>query len=40
MRKSRYTKQQVVEVLRGDEADVSVVELNRHHGVREQTIYR
>lgn len=40
MRKSRYSEDQIVGMLREHEAGVSVADLCRRHGISQQTIYR
>ena len=40
MRRSRYTEEQIIKVLREQESGIKVPELCRKYGVSEQTFYR
>ena len=40
MRKSRYSEEQIIGIVREHEAGASATDLSRRHGVSQQTIYR
>ncbi len=40
MRKSCYSEEQIIDILREHEAGASVTDLSRRHGVSQLTIYR
>ncbi len=40
MRKSRYTEEQIIKMLREHESGAKVTEICRKHGISEQTFYR
>ena len=40
MKRKRYTEEQIITILKENEAGVPVPELARRHGVAEQSIYR
>ena len=40
MKRKRFTEEQIITILKEHEAGSTVVDLARHHGVAENTIYR
>ena len=40
MKRKRFTEEQIITILKEHEAGSTVVDLARHHGVSENTIYR
>jgi len=40
MKRKRFTEEQIITILKENEAGSTVVDLARHHGVAENTIYR
>ena len=40
MKRKRFTEEQIISILKQNEAGSTVVDLARHHGVAENTIYR
>ncbi len=40
MKRKRYTEEQIISILKEQEAGASVLDLARRHGVAENTIYR
>ena len=40
MKRRRFTEEQIITILKEHEAGSTVVDLARHHGVAENTIYR
>lgn len=40
MKRKRFTEEQIITILKENEAGATVVDLARHHGVAENTLYR